>query len=489
MNLWVRTFGQLTILLVALFFFSCEDESSLLGFNPKQKFNVRYVDIPIGVSQVIGVDSVLTDLRPVVTSSGQQIVDGIFVGQFQDPDFGQLSAQPYVGVYPVSGTALNTTAVFDSATVQFRLNFYGYGFTGQRQFRIPVHEITGDTLTLYNGNRYYANSEAPEFNPEALGEAVVTVHYDSLKKLSTASSSAQDTILARARLNDEFGARLFDAIKGGVSTSEQHKLFRSQIRGLTLAPPTEPGVLGINLINSFGQLSRVTVHYHTLTDGGAVKDTLVAALGFEYASFTKVQVERGATELAGMVPYETVEPLSGQRYVQSSAGLITRLDLSSFYEFADTVENILVNSAELVISNVSGPNGLEPHNSLMLRLMSNTSNNFLNAKVTDDRSVAMNYYVLGGSTDPYYVVAAESGSAATLDYKADNGRFSGFLTLFAQSLYASRKDQDGINENRLRYVSLVPASPPVNRGLTRTLFNKDNVNLRIFYTRATTVSQ
>ena len=54
MNLWVNRIGQLTMLAVALFFFSCEDETSILGYkNPNSKFKVSYVEIPIESSVLL----------------------------------------------------------------------------------------------------------------------------------------------------------------------------------------------------------------------------------------------------------------------------------------------------------------------------------------------------------------------------------------------------------------------------------------------------
>ena len=39
MNLWAKRIGQLAVLPVALFFFSCEDEAGVLGYkNPNPKF-------------------------------------------------------------------------------------------------------------------------------------------------------------------------------------------------------------------------------------------------------------------------------------------------------------------------------------------------------------------------------------------------------------------------------------------------------------------
>lgn len=491
MNLWARTLRQLTIASVALFFFSCDDESGLLGFR-NQKFDIRYVDIPLAVesSQVMVVDSLITDLRPSLTSSGQtQLADGILVGQVQDPDFGTVTAQPFLSVYALSSTALNSTAVFDSVTVQMRLNFFGYGFSGQKEFRIPVHEITGDTLTLYDGKRYYANSTPPEYNPEPLGEAVVVADYDFMRLEADSASTSQDTLLAVGRLNDEYGMRIFNAIKSGFANAEAQKIFRAQIKGLTFAPPAEEGILGFNVITSFGQLSRVRVHYHTLADNGDVKDTLVASLGFEYAGFTKIDVDRAGTELATALPYEPLTPSNNRSYIQSGGGVVTRIDLAPYYSFTDTVENIILNSAELVIENIAAPAGFHPHRSLMLRMMSNaTPNQFLNARVAADREVAGQYYVVTAG-DQYYLAATEGPAVVTINYDEDKARFSGPLTLFAQSLYANKKNiNGGVNEDRLRYLSLVPANPQINRSVARTLFNNESVKLRIYYTKAKTVT-
>ena len=490
MNLWVRTLRQLALASVALFFFSCEDESSLLGFkNPNKKFHVGYVEIPLGVSRVLTTDSVITDLRLTVSPSGQtQTVDGILVGQYQDPDFGNISAQSFVGVYPLTNTALPATAVYDSITVGFRLNFYAYGFTGKKTHRIGIHEITGDTLTLFNGNRYYANSPAPVYSVDALGEAVVTAHYDSLQKEAASSSSQKDTIMATGRLSDEFGSRIFEAIKAGFANSAEGKAFKAKIKGLALVPGAEPGVLGINVINSFGQLSNVTLHYHTLTDAGAVDDTLSRRFGFEYASFTKIDADRIGTELDALQPYQSVEPLSGERYVASGAPVVTKLDLTPFYNFADTVENILINEAELVIDNVTGPEGIRPHSALMFRLMNNNNDQFLNNHIAADRELANNYFVLSSQSEYYYFVATEGSTPATLEYDSEDKRFSGFMTLFAQSLFKNKGDADGINDSRIQYMALVPANPPAARSVTRTLFNQDNVKLKITYTRAKTVT-
>src|SRR5687768_12985680 len=99
MNLWAkRIVRQLTVLAVALFFFSsCEDETSLLGFkNPKSKFNVSYLEIPLG-SSVLLIDSIITD---------NKLNNGVFVGQYTDPVAGQVTASVFLQMLPTSTAKL-----------------------------------------------------------------------------------------------------------------------------------------------------------------------------------------------------------------------------------------------------------------------------------------------------------------------------------------------------------------------------------------------
>ena len=488
MNLWARTLRQLAVVAVALFFFSCEDETSLLGFkNPNKKFDVSYVDIPLNASQVLAIDSIVTDLRPIVVDGQAVTVDGLLVGQYQDPQLGSINAQSFLTIYPTINNALQSTAVYDSITVQFRLNGYAYGFTGTQRKTFNIHEITGDTLSLFNGNTYYASSPAPQYGAEPIGQAVISVSYDSLEKQSTLAANQRDTFLIQGRLSDDFGTRLFEAVRAGFTTSAQLAVFKSQIKGLGLLPGDEPGVLGISVVGNTSQLSRVVLHYHTLTEGGAVDDTLSRSFGTELSSFTRIEADRTGTELAGIVPYQTTDTPSGLRYIQSGGGLLTKLDLAPFWVFADSVNNVLINAAEISIGGVSASPGMKPHSGLMLALMNAEGDRFLNGAITADGEIVTRHYSDRIDGTRYFMAATDAGG--TIAYDDEENRFSGFLTLFAQSLFMNKNNEDGsINENRLQHVALYPASPPIGRSVTRTIFSKDNVNLRIYYTRANPVT-
>jgi len=481
MNLWVRTLRQLPLLVAAFFFFSCEDETNLLGYpSPNKKFEVQYVEIPLDVSSVLMVDSVKTDLAPNIDAQSSEFVDGLLVGAYNDPLLGQVEARAFMTLYPVSSTALPESAVYDSVTVQFRLNFFAYGGAPEMQTRrFAIHQITGDTLTFFNGNRYYSTTEGPTYNPEPLGYAVVRAHYDSLFKQSQATVN-RDTVLARGRLLDSFGMQLFNAVKSTVDQEE----FKFNIKGLAAVPAEPSGILGFDVVTSnFGQLSRVELHFHTLDDQGAVDDTLSRAFGVNYPSFSQITADRTGTALATAQPYASFVPDNDLRYVQSGAPVATKIDLSPFYAFADTVEHIQINQAELVIEGVTNSSSLRPHQQLMLRLMKNDKDEFLNNKVAGDRELGLGYYVGVPRFSNYVTVASEGTTTTPLVYDGGKSRFSGFVTLFAQSMYM--KSREASDDERLRYVALYPAQPQDARSVARTVFSKNSVRLKIHYTRST----
>jgi hypothetical protein len=477
MNLWAKSLGQLLIVAVALFFFSCEDEAGFLGFkNPRPKFNVSYREIALP-SSVMLLDSTVTD---------NAFTQGVnLIGAYNDLLLGNIQTQSFFQMYPASTAKIDATSVYDSVTFQMRLNFYSYGFTGAQRMRFNVHEITGDTLDRTYSKRYYYNSTVG-FDPMPLGEARIDVDYDSLKK-NQGKQSGLDTFLIKASLNEAFGRKLFNiALNDANSELSNQKNFIQAVKGLVITPAEEKGILGLNPISEF---SKVVVHYHTM-DGTAVKDTLEKTFNFYYStlspppSFTNITANRGATELGILAqPYQSMAPASGFRAVQSGSPVMTKLDLTEFYNFVDhdTVDNLIINSAEIVISDVPSSAGTEVHTDLLLNVVNNNNELFTNARVTANREAMVPYY-LYNDTRHYYVNSDASNNPASLRYNGDDDQYSGFVTLFVQSLFNARKKDGVVNENRINYLGINALNPGASTSVTRTVFNASNVKLRIYYT-------
>jgi hypothetical protein len=491
MNLWDKSLliRQLTVLVVALFFFSCEDETSLLGYrNPNPKFDVRFIEIPIG-SSVLLVDSVITD------NVGTQGIN--MVGEYDDAIFGKMRAETYLQMLPGNSSKIDETSVYDSVTFQMRLSFYSYGFTGEQDMSFDIHELVGGTPYLDSARtRYYYNSTIA-YDPQPLGTATVHVNYDSLIKqyALSATPNLQDTLLMRGKLSDEFGRRLFNlAINDPGSAYSDQSEFVKRIKGLAITSTASSGIIGVNALTNF---SRVIMHYHTITNG-VVADTLQQSFTFGATTydpnFTNYTVNRSATQFSSLFPYQDQALLSGLRGVQSASPLITKVDLSNFYAFTDTAGAIVVNSAEFVIDNIESPSDPTPlHTQLKLRVI-HSSNQFQNVRVKSDSVEMAPYFAKGtGTITPglYYYVRADykndprtnQPAVAPLDYIADDHRFSGFMTLFFQDLVKYKSINNVVNATRINSLAIWPSSPGESSGVNRTKFNAENIKLRIFYTK------
>jgi hypothetical protein len=337
-----------------------------------------------------------------------------------------------------------------------------------------VHEIIGDSLNSLNSRPYYSSSTIA-YDPNPLGEVSVQVDYDTLKNELAKQAAQRDTLVASGRLSDAFGQAIFGYAQAAeFKTTAEIKQFFSDFKGVSLVPSESNAILGYDIFSGF---SKITLHYHTATD------TLEAVLGFTTPSFTNIQTDRSSTNLAGILPYQSSE-LGDLRYVQSGSAVVTKIDLANFYAAIDTLDNALINSAELVIENVETSLAKPVHGSLVLRIMKG-NDQFVNLRTADQ--VIFQHYSSALAGDGAYVnvrsdVASQNNPFSTLGYSADKKQFSSYLTLFAQSLFRNRKTD---NENRLQHLGLLhnSTSPSVNR----TVFNKNSIKLRISYTKPTNI--
>jgi hypothetical protein len=499
MNLWVKSVRQLAVLAVASFFFSCEDEASLIGFpDQKPKFNVSYVDIPL-TSSVILIDSFITDQKPFLnkypnvggTSFGSSVYASnytVLAGEYNDPALGNTRAEAFLQMTPTAIARLDATSVYDSATIEVRFSYYSFGVSTDQQATFKIHEITGSALDGDLNSHYYSSTPPREINPTPLGEIKISVKYADLVKQNGLAEGAQDTLQGKTRLDDEFGKRLFDlAYNYTDSVFAKTEKFVQEIKGISIQPTQSNGIFGIY---SFSQLTRIHVHYHYLKSGtvtNAVKSFTFSGSNLDKLydpNYTSIIVNRGGSELAGAVPYQSFQTSSGTRVVQSGAPVTTKLDLSNFYAFADTVENVVINTAELVITNVESTPGLPTISSLVMKPM---KGDLFTNHALDADSLSMIRYVRAGALIPdlkhYYLRKEDPNStlnAAVLSYNSDKKQYSAFMTFFVQTLFENKNLSES---DRIFSLGLQAGTPSPFTTLNRALFNAGNVKLRIFYTK------
>lgn len=486
MNLWAKRIGQLALLPVALFFFCCEDEANLLGYrNPNNKFDARFVEIPIESSVL------LLDSQRTSNFIFQNETNRLLVGQYNDEKLGNLTASAFTQFYTNTTAKLPAGATFDSISLTLILDKYNYGSRDiSTQQGISVYELD-DSLRATNRFNYFSKSDVP-VKPLALGSKTFVVNPDSLDYY-TGSRANDSTFTVRLSLDAAFGQRIFDTAllwrdydTTEDSTYTTYNKFVQLFKGIAIKSDVGDKVIGINP-GSF-----LSLHYHTPSD------TSQQNLGFfGLANFSQIKGDLGSTELSGIQYSQDFLPADDMRYIQSGTGIFTKLDFGNFFQFADTIENVIITSAQLVIDPVSDPGKLTPPASYALRLLSNNYVERYSRKNTQDNNDFLFYNptfaahpgtlrVDAGTTtliEPDSSIYVNGDTSPLMRYDSEDKVISGNFALFFQQLAMVREDK-----RRFQYFLMHPSAPssPNTKSVNRVVFPKDNIKLRIYYTKPTT---
>ncbi|AYB30875.1 DUF4270 family protein [Chryseolinea soli] len=499
MNLWVNRIGQLTILAVALFFLACQEDVSLLGYqNPNSKLKVSYVEIPIG-SSVLLMDSIRTSNY---TYSGE--TNRLLVGTYKDEVFGNITASAFSQYLPATGDTLRGSAVFDSVTLRLKYDFYTYGTPDGSGQALSVYELDNPL----DPKAYYVNhSDIPA--SALLGTKNYGVNSTDFKKFVT---DGKDTIITlNVPLESSFGQRIFnsaleyrlqyiDAKATGKTAEEIAELmfinpakFTAQYKGIAIKPTSGDKIVGFDPSSTE---SRIILHYHDAKDDSL---TLSLPLTTVYG-FNQIKTDRSGSALGEMNDFYKDYLVDGDnRYVQSGTGVVTKLDFSKFYDFADTLKNSVIHSAELVVDNVQSSTTNGPPAGLSLRmLLDNNHLNKYNAKNNQDQydlvyftnlriqAAFLRYDFASSGSGAVPIIENDSAFFAAgdriayLPYSGTTTSYRGDWTLFFQKL--SEKDDQ---KTRFKYFALYPTG---TKTLNRAVFPKNSIKLKVFYTKSTAVA-
>jgi hypothetical protein len=445
--------------------FSCEEDLNLLGFRgDDQRFKVYYAEIPVP-SSVLLLDSVRS-MNYLSTETTR-----LLVGSYSDPLLGEVTAKGFAQFRATDiSSFIPENAIYDSAILQLRFDFYNYGTNGPTPLELSIHELTSE---MPLDELYFSNTDIP-YNPTPIATdslGIDQVLFD--KELN--DTDADSLVVVSVKLDQNFGQRLFDAINPEDENFTNFNLFKNRFKGLAFVPTVADKIVGIsNTSNSF-----LTVYYHV---GEAVGSRIF--LFSAVNSFSNITSNRSSTELSALTNYHEEFLPPTNRYVQSGVGIATKLDFSGFYDLIDDYPNVVINSVELAIDNVAEPGDFEYPTIGLVMLDEN--NKFRKMTLTADKDSAeylsfKNKIVLGtflssdAFTAPYAITDATT--LLGLTYSKDDDKFVSYPTLFFQQLYALKE------EKRYTDWALVPVSPTPTKTVNRAVFNKDNIKLKVYYTR------
>lgn len=389
----------------------------------------------------------------------------ILSGGYNDPVFGNSQAQAFMQFKPVSvSTVLAPTAIYDSIVLRLRYDFYSYGTTGETVQTYAVHEVLD---TLFTNKNYYFNSSV-SIGRSALGYATKVVNQEFFKS-EFDDTNADSLITIRVKLSDGFGQRLFEAIDAEDENYTNFNLFKNIFKGLAVIPSNCDKIVGFNHTDLNSVL---TLYYH--------EEDVKKTVSFSFSqgvTFSKITTDRSTSELAGLDQYYTEFKPASSAYIQAGSSVVTKLDFSKFYEYTDTIPNLVINSAELVITDAEQTSGLYVPNNLALTLLRN-SNRY---KSFENKQDTIDYINLNGvvtlGDELKFFVGLDQGGILNMNYNSTNRTYIGYPTLYFQRLF-------DVKSVRYPYAALRPSDPQPGKSVNRVFFPKDRIKLRLYYTRA-----
>ncbi|MBK5279943.1 MAG: DUF4270 family protein [Bacteroidia bacterium] len=498
MNWWGRLGGLSLILLVVLF--SCEEDVPTIGIkNPESKFRVNYAEINIPSSVVLFKDLVTynnLNSEPTIEDGNQRLL----VGEYTDDIFGKIRTETYTQIGPpVLNAAISSATVYDSLVLQLKTDFYQYGSSSISEERIEVYEL----LDTVNSGRYF-NSTPLAYSRTSIGGVSFTVNPADYNQAITDNSDAVTTnnrvTTFRMVLRGNLGLSLYETVKSETDLKSDYAKFTGLYKGLAIVPAGNGNkVIGINpVIPDDGfPLATDTKLILYYSEGGTQKSidfvliphsNPLTRTGYPVVGYSSIIADRSGTSLSGLTePHQDYYPIDDKRVTESGIGILTKLDFTEYFNYMDTVENAVLNSAELVIEGEQSEFAFPPQ--FQLRAM--TDKNFFQSWITQDTTIGgvFTRFVDTETLSIFWASGAvQKNDNGTLDLLADNNKdvaylsanqsfvISSYLTQFFQVQYGARK-----SSKRMNYVALVPRISQFNKTVNRSVL-KNNIKLKMYYT-------
>lgn len=390
-------------------------------------------------------------------------------GSYVDPVFGTTEAQAFMQFKSSNiATVIPVTSVFDSVVLRMRFDFYSYGSPELTTQTYNVYEVA-EELNLKAD--YFFNSTVG-IGRIPIGTTTFDINHDYFKE-EFEDTNADSVLTLKVKLSSGFGQRLFDAIDPEDVNYTDFELFKANFRGLAIRPGQSDKIVGFNPSDLNSSL---ILYYHD--DAGVSKTfSFVFSQG---VTFSKILTDRSASDLAGLDQFHTDFDPGIKRYIQSGTSVVTKLDFSKYYEYIETIPNMIVNSAALEISETETSSNFKVPKELSLSMLrlNNRLKNFNNKQDTVDY-ISFNGKLALDNQFRFFAAPDQGQSQIfSLNYSATDNKYIGYPTLFIQQLY-------NLKSTQYPFWALRSSNPQPGKSVDRLVFPKDKVKLKIYYTRST----
>ncbi len=424
---------SLGALVIGLFLFiSCEENGSF-GLNGDDVAPVEFSSVDIDItSSVVLLDS-------IASSS----VGTLLVGEFQNATFGGIEARGYsrLNLNRDNIFQIASEAILDSVRLNLTFN-YIYDTTAlANSWGLDLFSLARpvtDTIHITTDNTVISSRLL------ATGDLQIT-KLDSTYVLP---------------MDEDWGQDLFDRLKSEDATVVDQEAFETFFRGVGFVAKSgvSSNVLGIEVSEN----TNITMYYREPSSTGEIDRELTHVMNFHtVASFYGLELDRSGTPTENIQTFATEYlPASGKRFVQSGAGIVTKIDISDFQNFVDMTEDPrIINLAEISVGPIDVLNeNIPPPGSMFL-------------VITDERNTLIkdrgNFRAIQRDGDNQIA----STSPVELVYDAETRTYTGSVTSYIQTYFSGRFKRDEL--------MIYPSS--MSTALNGVAFDPEDVKLRIIF--------
>ncbi|MBK7650698.1 MAG: DUF4270 family protein [Flammeovirgaceae bacterium] len=147
-------------------------------------------------------------------------------------------------------------------------------------------------------------------------------------------------------------------------------------------------------------------------------------------------IDPTATELAGLNSFFTDYFPASARYVQCGASLVTKLDISKYYDYIDTIPNIVINSAELVMGGVDPSSDYKPLSLISMAMLSPDNRyNTINTLQDTLDFISFKGKLIATDLGKQFASDDQGTSLFSMTYSSLNNSYSGFPIILLSTTF------------------------------------------------------
>lgn len=317
------------LLIPFLFFASCKDPD--MGLSPDELIGTHFTDTFTIISSIILLDTIKTSNT-----------DYLLVGEYDDPKFGIVKAESYVQVQRAQfNTEFGTNRVLDSIVLYLDTAYF-YGDRNNVQ-TIEIYQLDDDIYSNCTDDDTCYNFNKAIYGTQLLGSISFT-------------PSTLDTNIINIKLDDQLGIEFLNLDSATLSTDT---LFIDYFKGIALVPQNISAVCRFTI--KTGETA-IKLFYNDSLE-------LKFQINTSSARFNHIESDITNTAIGSLTSTSEIstEQLNDECYLQAGIGIKTKIKFPYLDIFKDSVGDVAINKAELIISDVSGSSdGFTPPDFLFL---------------------------------------------------------------------------------------------------------------------------